>query len=297
MACRFMSEHRDEHTIREMAELFGVSCSAYYQRAKNGASGGRREADAEMAELIRRIQAQRHYWHGGPRAREALRRGYGKRISRKKAAALTRENGLNARGRRKFIPTTNSNHGLPVCEDTLSREFHADRGGEKWVSDITCLRTRGGWAYLTVALGLYDRKVIGWAFSADMESAHTTIPALEMAFANRKAQEGLLFHSDRGAQYGAKSFRGRLGELCPSVRQSMSRKGNCWDNACAESFFKTLKRELETVDGKHAAEEARQSVFMYVQAYYNRIRRACNILTVNSSLFPLPRNIEEFGFC
>jgi transposase InsO family protein len=93
-----------------------------------------------------------------------------------------------------------------------------------------------------------------------------------MAVANRKAREGLLFHSDRGVQYCAKSFRGRLEELCPSVRQSMSRKGNCWDNACAESFFKTLKRELETLDGKHAAEEVRQSVFMYVEACYNRIR-------------------------
>jgi transposase InsO family protein len=106
-----------------------------------------------------------------------------------------------------------------------------------------------------------------------MESVHTTIPALEMAVANRKAREGLLFHSGRGVQYCAKSFRGRLEELCPPVRQSMSRKGNCWDNACAESFFKTLKREPETLGGTHAAEEVRQSVFMYVEAYYNRIRR------------------------
>jgi transposase InsO family protein len=119
---------------------------------------------------------------------------------------------------------------------------------------------------------LFDRKVIGWALSADMETVHTTIPALEMAGANRIPGPGQIFHSDRGVQYGAKSFRDRLGEVCPSVRQSMSRKGNCWDNACAETFFKTLKRELETVDGKHAAAEVRQSVFMYVEAYYNRIR-------------------------
>jgi transposase InsO family protein len=102
-----------------------------------------------------------------------------------------------------------------------------------------------------------------------METVHTTIPALEMAFANRKA---LIFHSDRGMQYCAKAFRNQLQELCPPVRQSMSRKGNCWDNACAETFFKTLKRELETVDGKHTAGEVRQSVFMYIEAYYNRIR-------------------------
>jgi transposase InsO family protein len=104
-----------------------------------------------------------------------------------------------------------------------------------------------------------------------METVHTAIPAMETAFASRKAREGLLFHSDRGARYCAKSFRGRLEELCPPVRQSMGRKGNCWDNARAGSFFKTLKRELETLDGKHTAGEARQSVFMYVDACYNRV--------------------------
>ncbi|MDR2097247.1 MAG: integrase core domain-containing protein, partial [Spirochaetaceae bacterium] len=126
--------------------------------------------------------------------------------------------------------------------------------------------------YLTAVLDLYDRKVIGWALSADMEAVHTTIPALETAFANRRPRDGLIFHSDRGVQYCAKAFREALQARCPTVRQSMSRKGNCWDNACAESFFKTLKRELETLDGKHSAGEVRQSVFMYLEAYYNRVR-------------------------
>jgi transposase InsO family protein len=272
MVYRFMSEHRDEYTIREMAGVFGVSSSAYYKWVKKGVFGGRKEADAELVELNRRIQGQHHSRYGSPRVREALRRDYGRRVSRKKVARLMRENGLNAKRRGKFIPTTNWNHGLPVCENLLNREFHAERGGEKWVSDITYLRTAGAWVFLTVVLDLFDRKLIGWALSGDMEAVHTTIPALEMAFANRKAQEGLIFHSDRGVQYCAKSFRQRLGELCPSVRQSMSRKGNCWDNACAESFFKTLKRELETLDGKHTVGEVRQSVFMYLEAYYNRLR-------------------------
>jgi transposase InsO family protein len=108
--------------------------------------------------------------------------------------------------------------------------------------------------YLTIVLDLYDRQVIGWAFSAGLETAHTTIPAMDMACAHRHAREGLIFHSDRGAQYCAQAFRDRLKEHCPTARQSMSRKGNCWDNACAESFFKTLKRELETLDGKHSGE-------------------------------------------
>jgi transposase InsO family protein len=272
MVYRFMSEHRGEYTIREMAGVLGVSSSAYYKWAKQEASGVRKEGDGELIDLIRRIQERHHSRYGSPRVRETLRRDYGKQVSRKKVARLMRENGLNARRRRKFIPTTTSNHGLPVCENILSREFQADRAGEKWVSDITYLRTLAGWVYLTVVLDLYDRKVIGWAFSTDMEAVHTTIPALETAVANRKAREGMLFHSDRGVQYCAKAFRETLGERRPSARQSMSRKGNCWDNACAESFFKTLKRELETLDGKHTAEEVRQSVFMYVEAYYNRIR-------------------------
>jgi transposase InsO family protein len=272
MVYRFMREHQNQYTVREMAALFGVSCGAYYQWAKYGVSQRRKEADAELVDLIRQIQKKHHSRYGSPRVREELRNSYGKRVSVKKVARLMRENGLNAQKRRTFIRTTTSNHGLPVCENILSRQFHAEQAGRKWVSDITCLRTTGGWVYLTVVLDLFDRKVVGWALSADLEAAHTTIPALKMACANRKAREGLIVHSDRGVQYCAKAFRDCLQALCPTVRQSMSRKGNCWDNACAETFFKTLKRELETLDGKHTEEEVRQSVFMYVEAYYNRIR-------------------------
>jgi transposase InsO family protein len=218
-----------------------------------------------LVELIRKIQEKHHYRYGISRVKEELKHSYGKRVSAKKAARLMRENGLNARRRRKFIPTTNSKHGLPVCENMLNREFHAEGAGQKWVSDITYLRTAGGWVYLTMVLDLYDRKVIGWALSGGLETVHTVIPAAEMGFANRKAQEGLLFHSDRGVQYCAKTFRGRLEELCPTVRQSMRGKGNCRDKAWAESFFKTLKRELETLDGKHSAGEVRGSVFMYLE--------------------------------
>jgi transposase InsO family protein len=272
MVYQFMQEHKNQYSMREMTNVFGVSSSVYYRWAKQGVSGKRSGRDAELLALIREIVYKHHFRYGSPRVREALRQDYGKRVSLKRTARLLRENGLNARCRRKFIPTTNSNHGLPVCENLLNRKFQAERAGEKWVSDITYLRTRGGWIYLTVVLDLYDRNIIGWAFSSDMETVHTTIPALQTAFKHRTAREGLLFHSDRGSQYCSKSFRGALSAYCPTVRQSMSRKGNCWDNACAESFFKTLKRELETLDGRHSAAEVRQSVFMYIEAYYNRVR-------------------------
>jgi transposase InsO family protein len=204
--------------------------------------------------------------------RQELLRKYGKRVGLKKVAKLMRENGLNARRKRKFIPTTDSKHSFPVSKNILNRDFFAEKGGQKWVSDITYLRTLNGWIYFTAVLDLFDRKVIGWSLSAGLEAANTTIPAFAMAVKNRRPENGLIFHSDRGVQYCAGSFRDVMRKHCPSVRQSMSRKGNCWDNACAESFFKTLKSEEETLNGKHSAAKVRQEVFYYIEAYYNRER-------------------------
>jgi transposase InsO family protein len=249
-----------------------VSRSAYYRWAKQGISGRREQADAELVEKLRAIQQEHHGRYGTPRIQAELRMRYGLWVSRKRIAKLLKKHGLNAKRRRKFIPTTNSNHGLPVCENILNRDFHAASPGEKWVSDITYLRTAGGWRYLTVVLDLFDRKVIGWAFSEDMTAEHTTIPAFGMACMNRRPRSGLIFHSDRGVQYCAASFRTHLKEQCPTVRQSMSRKGNCWDNACAETFFKTLKAELETLDDKQTAQAVQHSVFEYIETYYNRKR-------------------------
>jgi transposase InsO family protein len=173
MVYQFMREHKNHYSIREMATVFGVSGSAYYRWAKHGVSTRRSKRDAELLDLIRIIVQQHQGRYGSPRVRETLRQDYGKRVSLKKLAHLMRKNGLNARRRGKFIPTTNSNHGLPVCANLLNREFQAERAGAKWVSSyqryaITYLRTLGGWIYLTVVLDLYDRKVIGWAFSSDI---------------------------------------------------------------------------------------------------------------------------------
>ena len=241
---RFMNANREMYTIKEMAVLFGVSRGAYYRWARDGVSLRRNKADRELLRHIREIVLRHHFRYGSPRVRQELRLVYGKRVSLKTVARLMRENGLNARRRRKFIPTTDCKHGLSVCENLLNRQFHAEKGGQKWVSDISYLRTAFGWVYLTVVLDLFDRKVLGWALSGDLEASHTTVAAVEMAVNNRSPAKGLLFHSDRGIQYCARSFREALSARCPSVRQSMSRKGNCWDSACAESFFKTLKREL-----------------------------------------------------
>jgi transposase InsO family protein len=263
--------NKDRYTVTEMTGLFGVSRSAYYQWEKQGVSDRRERGDTELAEKLRALQEEHHGRYGAPRLQIELRK-QGIRVSRKRIGKLLRKHGLNAKRRRRFVPTTQSNHGLPVCENLLNRDFGAAEPGRKWVSDITYLGTTEGWRYLTAVLDLGDRKVIGWAFSDDMTTEHTTVSALAMACMNRRPREGLLFHSDRGVQYCAALFRDRLEELCPTVRQSMSRKGNCWDNACAESFFKTLKTELETLDGKHSGLEVRDSVFEYIESYYNRKR-------------------------
>ena len=272
MAYEFMKTNQKQYTIKEMAGLLGVSRSAYYQWVREGVSERRKIADAELVDLIREIVEKHHRRYGSPRVRKELWVKYGKQVSLKKVARLMRENNLNSRRKGRFVPTTDSKHTLPVCENILNREFHAEKPGQKWVSDITYLRTINGWIYLTVIIDLFDRKVIGWALSDSLETIHTTVSALTMAVKNRPPEEDLIFHSDRGVQYCAQFFRNKLQKYSPQVRQSMSRKGNCWDNACAESFFKTLKVELETLDGKHSEGEVRQSVFYYMESYYNRMR-------------------------
>ena len=250
----------------------GLSRGAYYKWLKSGCTNQSINPDAELIELIRKIVFKHHRRYGSPRVRKELWVKHGISVSRKKVARLLREHGLNARRKRKYIPTTDSKHSLPVCENILNRNFYAERSGQKWVSDITHLRTLSGWIYLTVVLDLFDRKVIGWALSENLDTANTSIPAFEMAVRNRTPQNDLIFHSDRGVQYCAWSFRDVMRNFIPYAYQSMSRKGNCWDNACAESFFKTLKREEEKLTGKYSADEVRQAVFFYIEGYYNRER-------------------------
>ena len=272
MVYQYVKANQNWYTIKKMAELFGVSRGAYYKWLKRGCPDREKNPDAELINLIREIVLTHHRRYGIVRVRKDLSTKHGITISRKKMARLMRENGLNARLRRKYIPTTDSKHSLPVCENILNREFSAEKPGEKWVSDITYLRTISGWVYLTTVLDLFDRKVIGWALSDNLETCSTVIPAFEMAVKNRLPESGLIFHSDRGVQYCAHSFRDVMRNLCPTVRQSMSRKGNCWDNACAESFFKTLKAEEEKLSGKYSAAEVRQAVFYFIECYYNRER-------------------------
>ena len=253
-----------------MVKVFKISRSGYYAWVVRKPSG-REHKDQELTEQIKKIFEVHFKRYGSPRIWVELKEK-GARISRKRVERLMREQKIYARTRRKRVKTTDSAHEHETAENILNRAFSAELPGEKWVSDITYLRTTEGWRYLAIILDLYDRKILGWTIADEM-TAGMVCRALDMAGRNRTPREGMLFHSDRGAQYCSEEFRSALKKLCPSAIQSMSRKGNCWDNACAESFFKTLKSELEVLEGRHRARAVQTAMFEYIEMYYNRRRR------------------------
>ena len=270
MAYLFMAKNHERHSLRKMSQVFGVCLSGYHAWRQRKPSR-HRQLDLVLLERIKALQHKHHRRYGSPRIWDDLK-AEGFRVSRKRVARLMRQNGLSAIGKKKWVNTTDSGHALPIAENILNREFTASAPGTKWVSDITYLSTSGGWVYLCVVIDLWDRKVIGWSLATDMAAIHT-VQALMMACLNRVPHPGLIFHSDRGVQYSSGEFRAALTDNCPQVCQSMSRKGNCWDNACAESFFKTLKRELAELNGRSTRKQTELAVFEYIEAYYNRIRK------------------------
>jgi transposase InsO family protein len=265
-----MKQHKEQYAIAKMARVLGVSRSGYY--AFEGRKSSRHsEEDRILAELVGKIFKDHYGRYGSPRIWHELK-GMGRRISRKRVERILREQGLKARQQQKWVKTTDTTHTLPLSANILNRNFQSVFPGEKWVSDITYLPTDSGWLYLTTVLDLWDRKVIGWSMADDLCANHVC-RALEMAVINRLPREGLIFHSDQGVQYCSEEFRGVLNRLCPTVRQSMSRRGNCWDNACAESFFKTLKTELDELKRRCSKNQVKTAVFEYIETYYNRCRR------------------------
>jgi putative transposase len=211
--------------------------------------------------------------YGAPRIQGELAKE-GERVSRKRVARLMRECGLCAKTARKYKATTDSNHSLPVAPNLLERRFDVDRPNAVWVSDITYLWTRQGWMFLAVIIDLYSRRVVGWSLRERM-TAELVCEALDAAVRARRPPNELVFHSDRGSQYASKAFRRRLFRY--RMRQSMSRKGNCWDNAVAESFFATLKKELVRNHIFPTRDAARTDVFEHIEVFYNR-RRAHSLL-------------------
>jgi len=225
----------------------------------------------QLLDHIRRIHAQSQFRYGSPRIADELRER-GVKVSRNRVARLMHNAAIRSIMYKKYrLQTTDSIHDFPVAKNLLNREFTADKPGQKWVSDITYIPTGEGWLYLTTVLDLADRKVIGWALSDTLKAIDTSVAAWRMALKNRSIAGELLFHSDRGVQYACTEFRNQLKDL--PVLQSMSRKGNCWDNAVAESFFKTFKSELVNHIEFPTRAAARLATFEYIEGWYNRRRR------------------------
>ncbi len=267
MKFMFIDEHREAHSVERMAELLGVSRSGYYAWVDRPRSERSRQEE-RLVEEIRAIQSGCEYTYGSPRVSKALReRGY--RVGRNRVARLMRENGLGVRRKRRYRSTTDSRHSLPVAENLLERCFEVPEANQVWVPDISYIATAEGWLYLCVIIDLYSRKVVGWSMSTSMRT-ELILQALTMALMRRKPPEGLIFHSDRGTQYCSHAFRGY--SKSHGIRQSMSRKGDPWDNAPAESFFKTLKSELCGHRAFRTRKEARAAIFEYIEVFYNRVR-------------------------
>lgn len=256
--------------VEKMCKVLRLSRSSYYSW-RNRNPSNREQENKVLEKMITEIHLKSRGTYGSPRiSRELKELGFS--ASKPRVARLMKSNGIQSKIRKKWKVTTNSNHKYPVVSNKLNRDFTTEDPNQVWVSDITYIATREGWLYLTVILDLWDRKIIGWALSKTMYAKDTVVPAWKMANANRKIDAPIIFHSDRGIQYACKEFANYLGrnEL---VTRSMSRKGDCWDNAVAESFFKTLKTELVYHQDYKTREQAELAVFDYIETWYNRQRR------------------------
>jgi transposase InsO family protein len=223
-----------------------------------------------LIEKIKDIHVESHRTYGSPRITDSLKdKGY--ICSRPRVARLMRKYNIRAKTKRKFKITTNSKHHYPISPNLVNQDFSATAPNELWTSDITYIRTRQGWLYLTVVLDVYNRQIVGWSMSNSLKAIHTTIPALMAAYRAHRPGPGLIFHSDRGVQYACHEFRRLLKQY--KITQSMSGKGNCYDNAITESFFSTLKTELIYSEKYITRNQAKLSIFKYIEIFYNRKRK------------------------
>jgi transposase InsO family protein len=264
-----MQAHHPEFSLMEMADTLAVSVSGYRAWSGGGTPERKRLTDAQLVALIRAIHTELKGAYGSPRMiRELRQRSFS--AGKERVERLMRTHGIRARHKRRYQATTDSKHGLPVADNLLARDFTPTAPNQTWTSDITYLWTDEGWLYLAIVLDLFNREVVGWSLKPRM-TADIVTDALTMAWFRRRPAPGLIHHSDRGSQYASQAFQARLTEY--GMRCSMSRKGNCWDNAPTESWFNSFKNER--VHGVRFATRAemKAEAFEYIEAFYNRKRR------------------------
>lgn len=273
-----------------MCKVFKISKSSYYRWVKSGPSK-RWVENEQLLVKITDIYEDSSGSYGSPRITEELK-NQGFIVSRQRTARIMKSAGISAKRKKKFVATTDSRHNYPIAPNILNREFTVERPGQVWVSDITYIKTNKGWLYLTVIIDLFDRKVVGWAMSKGMSAEETTISAWRMAVRNRPVVDKLIFHSDRGVQYACNAVTNVL-KANKWVQRSMSRKGNCWDNAVAESFFKTIKVELVYQQCFTDQEQAKLSLFKWIETWYNKKRRHSALGYKTMDEFELENNLKR----
>jgi transposase InsO family protein len=244
-----------------------VSRSGYYSWRKQPVSNRELE-NSELLKLIKEIHAESREIFGSPAINSKLKE-LGHNYNHKRVERVMRENNIRSNAKKKFKVTTDSKHMMPVADNQMQRDFSPEQKNQAWCGDITYIRTDEGWLYLATVIDLYSRKVIGWSLDKNM-TRQLVIDAFETAYQQREKPEGVIFHSDRGSQYASKDFKTVLS--LSKAKQSMSRKGDCWDNACAESFFASLKKEVIYRNHYRTREEARAAIFWYIEVFYNRYR-------------------------
>lgn len=259
---RFIKEEKANHAVRTLCRVMQVSRSGFYDWQKRPLSKRDQENTILLAE-IKEIFKTSYKRYGFRRVlRVLLARGY--QVGKHRVARLMRENGLFARKRRAFCKTTDSNHNYDVALNELEREFTVEAPNQAWVGDITYIRTAEGWLYLAVLIDLFSRRVVGWAMSRFVDTK-LVLSALDMALTHRQPEAGFIHHTDRGSQYAADDYQDKLDSVGATV--SMSRKGNCWDNAPSESFFSTLKTELIYREEFATRDAAQYAILRYLMWY------------------------------
>lgn len=278
MKYRAIQRYSSDFDVSKMCRLLGVSRSGFYASLKRPESN-RSKRQKEVLEQIKEIHQNSHSIYGSPTITRELN-NKGTAVSKGMVSRLMRKNGIRSKTVKKFKVTTDSNHNLPVAENLLDRNFKASCRNEKWVSDITYISTWEGWLYLAGILDLYDGAIVGWSMDSRITKS-LVIDALLEACGRRKPTPGLLLHSDRGSQYCSEDYQKELS--CRDIVCSMSRRGNCWDNAPMESFWGKLKTEWLYGKVFRTRAEARQAVFEYIELFYNTRR----LRSVNGYIPPL----------
>jgi len=264
----FIQTEKATYPVRVLCRTLRVSTSGFYAWCKRDRSD-RAKKDAALKVQILAAHAASDKTYGSPRIHKDLKTA-GENVGRKRVARLMQDEGIEGQRKRRFRVTTDSRHSHPVAANKLNRDFTVSAPNKVWVSDITYIWTREGWMYLAAILDLFSRRVVGWSIEPYVDRT-LALDALGMALRTRRPEPGLLHHSDRGVQYASGDYQKLLAEH--GIDCSMSRKGDCWDNAVAESFFSTLKAERVHRTDYVTRSQARASVFEYIEAFYNPRRR------------------------